>query len=574
MPEAPPAPSLAPRSRPVLWLAVALPLLLACAPRDLWAPDEPRYGLVGRGILASGDPLVPRIAGRPYAEKPPVVFAAMAALGLVVGDVTAVVARLACALFASAAVLATARLARRWFHDPGLGDTAALLFATTGLVLWNAGRAGLDLPLTACALLALEAGTVLVERRSWGAAAGLGAALGAGLLVKGPHVLYVPVAALVGGAVAARRARALLGLPTLLAVAVMLGVAGAWYAAAVADAGPGPAYNTDLPFGRRVLGQLGTRATGDDEPHAHGPLYLLPLLLGFGLPWTPAWLLGLVRARRPSARPEAERFGLGAATWGLLAPLLALSVPTSKREVYLLPLLPMAAVLAAWALHRAAGPRATTHLVRGVVAVGAGLAVAALAAPAVLGPVAGHLDADDRPALEAVRAPGPTAGLVGAGLAAAAGAVAAARLGRRGGAGAAAGAARVGAVGVGAATLLFATAVLPAVDPWKSFDAAAAAGARARPDADVGIFGFSDLSVAWWFPGRRVEPLGVHAYDRVAQALAADARPVLVLAKAKAWRERRRRAAPADRDALDRAEVLWEGPVGSTAYVLLTNPRT
>jgi hypothetical protein len=115
--------------------------------------------------------------------------------------------------------------------------------------------------------------------------------------------------------------------------------------------------------------------------------------------------------------------------------------------------------------------------------------------------------------------------------------------------------------------------VLPAVDPWKSFDAAAAAAARARPDADVGIVGFSDLSVQWWFPGRRVEPLGVHAYDRVARALAPDARPVLVLAKAKAWRERARRATPADRATLDRAEALWEGPVGSTAYVLLTNPR-
>ncbi|MBL9085808.1 MAG: glycosyltransferase family 39 protein, partial [Planctomycetia bacterium] len=88
MPPAPPVPSPAPRSRVALWVAVALPLLAAFAPRDLWAPDEPRYGLVARTILETGDALVPRIDGQPYAEKPPLVFASMAALGAVAGGVT------------------------------------------------------------------------------------------------------------------------------------------------------------------------------------------------------------------------------------------------------------------------------------------------------------------------------------------------------------------------------------------------------------------------------------------------------------------------------------------------------
>ena len=50
-----------------------------------------------------------------------------------------------------------------------------------------------------------------------------------------------------------------------------------------------------------------------------------------------------------------------------------------------------------------------------------------------------------------------------------------------------------------------------------------------------------------------------------------SAPPVLVLAKAKNYRERTRRTSPADRAALDRARVVWEGPVGGTTYVLLTN---
>ena len=566
MPPAPPVPSPASRSRAALWVAVALPLLAAFAPRDLWAPDEPRYGLVARTILETGDALVPRIDGQPYAEKPPLVFATMAALGAVTGGVTAVVARLACALFAAVAILTTARLARRWFGDAGLGDTAALLCSTTGLVLWNGSRAGLDLPMTCFALLALEAGTVLVARRSLGAACAFGAALGAGLLVKGPHVFYVPVAALAGGALASGQGRRLRDPRWLLGLVVALCVAAAWYFPARAHAGSAPSYNSDLSFGERVLGQLGSRATGEDEPHAHGPLYLLPLLLGFGLPWTPAWLLGLVRGARPSRVPEADRFGVGAAVWGLLAPLVLLSVPTSKRELYLVPLFPCAALLAAWALHRCTGPRAATHLVRGFVAVGAGLAVAAVAAPWVAPLLAARFDADDRPAVAHVGSAGVVTALAAATVLAAAGALAARRLRDR-----PAGAARATGLALAATGLVFATAVLPAFDRWKSFDAAAAAGAAARPDAALAIWGFSDRSVLWWFPHRRLEHLGVHTYDRAAAALAPDAPPVLVLAKAKNHRERVRRATPADRAVLDRARVVWEGPVGGTTYVLLTN---
>jgi 4-amino-4-deoxy-L-arabinose transferase-like glycosyltransferase len=202
MPPAPPVPSPASRSRAALWVAVALPLLAACAPRDLWAPDEPRYGLVARAILETGDALVPRIDGQPYAEKPPLVFASMAALGALAGGVTAVVARLACAVFAAVAALTTARLARRWFGDPGLGDTAALLFSTTGLVLWNGSRAGLDLPMTCFALLALEAAarsSPAVVRPRAAARPRRQAAR------EEPHVFYVPVAALVGRALASGR---------------------------------------------------------------------------------------------------------------------------------------------------------------------------------------------------------------------------------------------------------------------------------------------------------------------------------------------------------------------------------
>ena len=66
----------------LLWL-VGLALLLMGAGlglRDPWPADEPRFALVARDMLRSGDWLIPRVGGDLYADKPPVFFWLMAAV--------------------------------------------------------------------------------------------------------------------------------------------------------------------------------------------------------------------------------------------------------------------------------------------------------------------------------------------------------------------------------------------------------------------------------------------------------------------------------------------------------------
>jgi 4-amino-4-deoxy-L-arabinose transferase-like glycosyltransferase len=142
-----------------------------------------------------GDRLVPRWNGAFDAEKPPLVYWLMAASGRLAGEVDPVAARLPCALLAGLSVLLTAALARRWFGEPAIGVTAALLYATSELVLWNSSRAGMDFPMTAFALLATWFATSLVARPSFATATACGASLGLALLAKGPHAFYVPVGA-------------------------------------------------------------------------------------------------------------------------------------------------------------------------------------------------------------------------------------------------------------------------------------------------------------------------------------------------------------------------------------------
>ena len=42
--------------------------------RDPWPPDEPRFVLIARDLLATKSWLLPRVAGEVYADKPPLYF--------------------------------------------------------------------------------------------------------------------------------------------------------------------------------------------------------------------------------------------------------------------------------------------------------------------------------------------------------------------------------------------------------------------------------------------------------------------------------------------------------------------
>ena len=65
----------------VLMLALLAVLLFGAGfgLRDPWPADEPRFALVARDMLRSGDWLFPRVGGDLYADKPPLFFWLMAA---------------------------------------------------------------------------------------------------------------------------------------------------------------------------------------------------------------------------------------------------------------------------------------------------------------------------------------------------------------------------------------------------------------------------------------------------------------------------------------------------------------
>ena len=177
--------------------------------RDLWTPDEVRYAYVAREMAKDGHWLVPHRSGEYYAHKPPLLFW-LINLGsritrLPIGPVTS---RLP-GFFSGILVLwITARLAGRW-RGPGAAWPAVLVLCTNYLFWHEVGFGRTDALLLGCSLSALY---LLVRNdeapAGWRPVLAY-AAMGLGILTKGPVGFLVPVGAYIAMRLAAGEGRLL-----------------------------------------------------------------------------------------------------------------------------------------------------------------------------------------------------------------------------------------------------------------------------------------------------------------------------------------------------------------------------
>lgn len=368
-------------------LYVFAPIVLLALFRDLWAPDEPRYAEVAREAYAH-DFLVMHLNGEVYPDKPPLVYWLAGLCGQLAGwhefalRLPSLVATLVTAFVA-------ARFARARFGALEAAWTPLFVLGTV-MVLEIGGRLQLDPVLTACTFTsAVLASDERGDRkqRTWRILlAGLLAGLGA--LAKGPVAwLHVGV-----GVLALRRARdaraetasARPGWGIWIGfVALALAPVLTWALAAVARQ---PELFRALFFGQHV-GRVvdGTQHRGPPWEHLlHLPLYFLP--------FTPLLVLALARAwrglRGRLAQPDPVFAAL--ALWFAVVFVVFSAMPP-KRDLYLLPIYPVAALLCARVVAEA---QRAGRVIRGawlpVAALWCLLGVAGIAAVVLLGDAAGQ----------------------------------------------------------------------------------------------------------------------------------------------------------------------------------------
>ena len=353
---------------PFFLLALAAALCLAgIVDHDLWTPDEPRVCCISKTMWQTRDWAVPRLAGEIFIEKPPLYFWLCGACGHLFDPFFDHVgaARLSCTLCALGTLAAAAWMAyllRRRRRDALF---AVLVLSTMPQFLLEMHWMRTDVLLAFC-VAASTAFLVLAYRhgRPWALLpAGLAAA--GAFLAKGPigWILIAPAALpLAFHALLSERgrpARKTWFLAHLLAALLALGLAGLWVLAIYRHPDPAAwkAWFWDNQIGRTT----GTAtALGHHNPWAiHYYIVLLPVILG---PWFPHLVHALVlRARQFRATPWKTILATPSfllACWGF-GGLLLLTIPSTKRGVYLLPLYPAYALLAAAAI-----PLATNRFYR------------------------------------------------------------------------------------------------------------------------------------------------------------------------------------------------------------------
>ncbi|MGV8961554.1 MAG: ArnT family glycosyltransferase [Stenotrophomonas sp.] len=324
------------------WLLALMALLVLGAGlglRDPWPSDEPRFALVARQMVESGDWLFPHRGSELYSDKPPLLMWLQGGFYLLLGNwrIAFLLPSLLAALGTLACVYDLGR--RLWTRRVGLYAAGALLF--TLHFTFQAKRAQIDPLLVFLITLAnygLLRHVLLGPAWRWWVLAW--SAAGLGMIAKGVGVIGLLM--LLPALFAQWRGWPRVRLPLrdarfwLGPLAFVL-VVSAWMVPLVTAV-----LSSHLPEYRAYLEDLLLRQTAGrylrswDHPQpawyhlgVMAVMWLPPFL---ALPWAiPAW--------RRRLRRRDPRYLLPL-VWSLLV-IVFFSVPSGKRDVYILPALPM-----------------------------------------------------------------------------------------------------------------------------------------------------------------------------------------------------------------------------------------
>jgi 4-amino-4-deoxy-L-arabinose transferase-like glycosyltransferase len=332
---------------------------------SLWGPDEPRVASIGRAMFESGELAAAKLNGELFLEQPPLYYWVQA-LAFRLFGISDAVARLPSAFFGMLTLLVAFVMGAR-IAGPRAGLLALAVLATTpgffstahecivdpslaffvslghlGFICWHAPR--LEEPIGRRRERLLGALTIaLAVPLAFLAKGPVGAAL-----ALGPPFLYL---------LATRQFRALGGawLPAVLLALSFTVIVGGWLLALYRNFGPGAVQEF-------CLQENLARFTGGRNSHDHPFWYYLKKIDTF-LPWVailPAALLAGGWGRGREADNEPRRALLACFFFGILL----LSIPSSKRGLYLVPLAPALAAIAGSWLARLDSPAARGPLCR------------------------------------------------------------------------------------------------------------------------------------------------------------------------------------------------------------------
>ena len=305
--------------------------------RDLWAPVEPRYGEIARVMFARNEWIVPTVNGDLYTDKPILYFWLVLLASKLAGAVNEWTVRLPVALGGLGFVLATYWLGRDFF-SPRIGLLAAAMLATSVRLIWEARWAHIDALFCFFFLLSIHyAARALLGKGQPNEILLAYVFMGLATLAKGLIGVVLPALLLVSFMLARRDWRMIAAAKLHLGIPIFLLVVAPWVV--LVNSATGGKWLSDFIYVHHF--ERYTAGAGHREDWYY---YFTTLPVDF-LPWT-VFVIPALFAYRRYRGILAEPVKLFLVLWFLVV-FLFFSASDTKRDLYLMPLLPAAAVFTA-----------------------------------------------------------------------------------------------------------------------------------------------------------------------------------------------------------------------------------
>ncbi|MEO8215983.1 MAG: glycosyltransferase family 39 protein [Acidobacteriota bacterium] len=318
----------------VLTVVLAGTVLLSPWKRDLYVGDETKYGQVIREMHSSDRILLPLLNGSPYSHKPPLHFWFIYAL-TVLASTTTLWPYVIPSIVGYVALLLIIRLMARELFDEDPGWMPSILFGSFYLIWGLAQTARMDLEFTALIGIAVLCLFRLFRDGDARQPLWAGIAVGVAILIKGPMAFVMVLMLMILEGLRRRR------LPkgaylTGIAVAALIPLL--WLIPAIMQGGGD--YARELLIKQNI-----DRAVGSWVHRAPPWFYLVRFPLTF-FPWfmlVIAAFVALFRRSYSERDRESLRFSL---SW-FLAVLIPFSLISSKLDIYMVPAMVPASLIAA-----------------------------------------------------------------------------------------------------------------------------------------------------------------------------------------------------------------------------------
>jgi 4-amino-4-deoxy-L-arabinose transferase-like glycosyltransferase len=314
---------------------------------QLWTPDEPRDAAIGQAMWTSGSWVTPRLNGEPFLEKPPFYWWAQSTVFAAFERATPTLARMPSAMFGFATLLLTYALGRRFFSSTTSLLAGLILLSTALFVIithWIVVDNALVFAITGAWAAFAHAENRAHTNRMWLLLA-MYVFLVVAFLTKGVVGLGIFTVGAGAYLLWSRRVRSFFGWHILLGGLLIAGAVALWLWMLWREGGREPV-ETFIVYNQ--LGRFFPKSVNYHGGHVRPWWYYFVNAPADLLPWTPFLIIAMSFAWRHRERFSQEyRDGIRLCISGTFPVMLALTLSGTKRELYLLPVYPLFALLIA-----------------------------------------------------------------------------------------------------------------------------------------------------------------------------------------------------------------------------------